>query len=64
VDTLRYPSVAHLVRFETLNIPNPEIQSEEVQNLLAREMTELVADYVDDEGVVFPLQDYVVVARR
>lgn len=64
VDTLRYPSVAHLVRFETLNIPNPEIQLDNVQQALTREMDELVADYVDDEGVVFPLQDYVVVARR
>ena len=64
VDTLRYPSVAHLVRFETLNIPNPEIQSDEMQRALTREMDDLVADYVDDDGVVFPLQDYVVLARR
>ena len=64
VDTLRYPSVAHLVRFETLNIPNPEIQSDGMQKALTRQMDELVADYIDDEGVVFPLQDYVVVASR
>ncbi len=64
IDSLRYPSVAHLVRFETLNIPDPEIQREAVQNALTREMDELVADYIDDDGVVFPLQDYVVFARK
>ena len=64
VDTLRYPSVAHLVRFETLNIPNPELQSDEMQKTLTREMDDLVRGFIDDEGVVFPLQDYVVVARR
>ncbi len=64
VDTLRYPSVAHLVRFETLNIPDPEIQTDAVQEALTREMNQLVSGYIDDEGVVFPLQDYVVVGRR
>ena len=64
VDTLRYPSVAQLVRFETLNIPDPEIQTEAVQEALTREMSTLVEPYIDDEGVVFPLQDYVVFARR
>jgi SAM-dependent methyltransferase len=64
VDTLRYPSVAHLVRFETLNIPDPQIQTDAVQEDLTREMNQLVSEYIDDEGVVFPLQDYVVFARR
>lgn len=64
VDTLRYPSVAHLVQFETLNIPDPKIQTEAVQKDLTREMSTLVEPYIDDEGVVFPVQDYVVVARR
>ncbi len=64
IDSLRYPSVADLVRFETLNIPGPEIQRDAVQNALTREMDELVAAYIDDDGVVFPLQDYVVFARK
>ena len=62
--TLRYPSDAHLVRFETLNIADPEIQKETVQEALTREMSTLVEPYIDDEGVGFPMQDYVVLARR
>ena len=31
VETLRYPSIEHLVRYETLNIPDPRIQTPGVQ---------------------------------
>lgn len=64
IDTLRYPSVEHLVRYETLNIPDPEVQKKEMQQTLTREMNTLVAAYIDDHGVVFPVQDLVAVARR
>ncbi len=64
IDTLRYPSVAHLVKYETLNIPHPEIHTKEVQDALIHEMNTLVNKYVDDQGVVFPVQDFVVVANR
>lgn len=64
IETLRYPSIAHLVRYETLNIDDPALHSTEVQRALVQEMNTLVADHVDDHGVVFPAQDYVVVARR
>jgi ubiquinone/menaquinone biosynthesis C-methylase UbiE len=64
IETLRYPSVAHLVRYETLNIADPALHSPETQGALIQEMNTLVADCVDDHGVVFPAQDYVVVARR
>jgi ubiquinone/menaquinone biosynthesis C-methylase UbiE len=64
VDTQRYPSVEHLVRYETLNMPEPKIQSAEVQEALTREMEALTEANVDDHGVVFPVQQFVVVARR
>jgi len=64
VDTLRYPSVEHLVRYETLNIPQPEIHTPQMQDALTREMQTLVEASVDDHGVVFPVQQFVVVARR
>lgn len=64
IETLRYPSVAHLVRYETLNIADPALHTPETQWALVQEMNTLVADHVDDHGVVFPAQDYVVVARR
>ena len=62
--TLRYPSVAHLVRYETLNIADPALHTSETQDALNREMDTLVAAFIDDYGVVLPAQDYVVVARR
>lgn len=64
IETVRYPSVAHLVRYETLNIPDPEIQKDETQEALTRHMEKLVEAHVDDHGVVFPAQDFVVVAKR
>jgi SAM-dependent methyltransferase len=64
VETLRYPSIAHLVRYETLNIADPALHSAETQKALIDAMSTLVAESVDDHGVVFPAQDFVVVARR
>ena len=64
VGTLRYPSIEHLVRYETLNMPEPEIQSPRMQQALAREMASLAEANVDDFGAVFPVQQFVVVARR
>ena len=64
VGTLRYPSIEHLVRYETLNISEPEIHTPQVQEALTREMEALAAANVDDRGVVFPVQQFVVVAIR
>ena len=64
VETLRYPSIEHLVRYETLNIPDPRIQTPGVQEALTREMKTLAAGNVDDQGAVFPAQDFVVTANR
>jgi ubiquinone/menaquinone biosynthesis C-methylase UbiE len=64
VDTLRYPSVEHLVRYETLNISDPDVHTEQVQQALTREMETLAEANMDDHGVVFPVQQFVVVARR
>lgn len=64
VDTLRYPSVEHLVRYETLNISEPEIHTSEMQEALIREMGTLAEANVDDYGAVFPVQQFVVVAKR
>jgi len=64
VDELRYPSVEHLVRYETLNIPNPEVHDTAVQRALVEEMERSAAAHVDDQGVVFPVQQFMVVAKR
>lgn len=62
VETLRYPSVAHLVRYETLNMADPALHAPETQRALIQEMSALVADHVDDRGVILPAEDYVVTA--
>ena len=64
IDALRYPSVAHLVRYETLNIPDDGIRTPQMQEALTSEMEGLVEAHVDDQGVVFPVQQFVVTARR
>ncbi len=63
-DTLRYPSVEHLVRYETLNMSEPEIHTPKMQEALIREREALTEANMDDHGVVFPVQQSVVVARR
>jgi ubiquinone/menaquinone biosynthesis C-methylase UbiE len=64
VDSLRYPSVAHLVRYETLNMAEPEIHTPAMQEALTRTVEELAHANVDDHGVVFPVQQFVVVANK
>ena len=64
VDALRYPSIEHLVRYETLNISEPEVHTPQVQEALTHEMEALAEANMDDHGVVFPVQQFVVVATR
>ena len=64
VDTLRYPSIKHLIRYETLNMSEPGIHTRQVQEALTCEMEVLAEANVDDQGVVFPVQQFVVVATR
>ncbi|MFQ5738617.1 MAG: hypothetical protein ACE5JX_06355 [Acidobacteriota bacterium] len=66
VDYVRWPSVVELVRQETNSMPIPDVQAKmaEAQEALTREMSKLAESQVDDEGVVFPVQDFVVTARR
>ncbi len=64
VGTLRYPSIEHLVRYETLNMSEPEIHTPRMQAALTREMETLAEANVDDFGAVFPVQQFVVVAKR
>lgn len=64
VGTLRYPSMAHLVRYETLNLSDPKVHTPQVQEALTREMEALAEAHIDDQGAVFPVQQYVVVATR
>lgn len=66
VDTVRFPSVAEFVRQETASMPVPSLQAQmsEAQEPLTRKMSKALEPYVDDYGLVCPVQDYVAVARR
>ncbi|MFQ5890920.1 MAG: class I SAM-dependent methyltransferase [Gemmatimonadota bacterium] len=66
IDTLRFPSIAELVRqeIESMPVPSLQMQMSEVREPLTDEMTELLKSYVDDYGVACPVQDYVAVATR
>jgi hypothetical protein len=64
VETARYPSIDHLVRYETLNIPDTHVQEQAVQAALVEELSAFAKDHVDDLGVVFPTSDYVIVASK
>ena len=57
-------SVTHSSTSERSTTNDPALQSDDIQAALTHDMTARVADYIDDDGVVFPVQDYVVVARR
>ena len=60
VAPLRYPSIRHMVRYETLNVSDPSLHTGEMQTMLCNEMESAAAEYTDDHGVVFPSQDFVV----
>jgi len=66
VGTVRFPSVSELVRQEIESMPVASLQAKmsDVREPLTREMSDLLESYVDDQGVVCPVQDYVAVARR
>lgn len=66
VDTVRFPSVPEFVRQEIASMPVPSLQAQmsEAREPLTREMSKALEPYVDDYGLVCPVQDYVAVARR
>lgn len=66
IGSMRYPSPAEFVRREAasspLSGPLGSI-SAAVRDALVRDVTEGIGDYIDDEGVVFPMETFLVVAR-
>ncbi len=67
VDAGRYPSVEAFVRREAASSPlaGPiAAVAPEVRDALVREVADGLEAYLDDEGVVLPMESYVLVARR
>ena len=67
VDAGRYPSVEAFVRREAASSPlaGPIAAVDpEVRDALVREVAEGLEPYLDDEGVVLPMESYVLVTRK
>ena len=64
---VRYPSVEELVRWEGASSPLAGpigALTDDVRAALIRDVGEALRTYTDDDGVVFPTETYLVVARR
>lgn len=67
IDSVRYPSVEEFVRREAASSPlaGPVGSLDrDVRKALLQDVEEALRDYVDDEGIVIPLDTHVLVARR
>ena len=65
--SLRYPSCQEFVRREVSSSPLAEVVralSDQDRNAVVRAVGEAVADHLDDDGVLCPLEVYVAIARR
>lgn len=67
VDSGRYPSVEEFVRREAASSPLAEPISaveQEIRDELIHEVGDALGDYTDNDGVVFPMESYVLTASR
>jgi ubiquinone/menaquinone biosynthesis C-methylase UbiE len=67
VTSVRYPSVAEMVRQETVSSPlaGRLAESDDASRAaLVEETGRLLADHLDDEGVVLPVETYLATAER
>ena len=67
IGSMRYPSAAEFVRREAASSPLSEplgdIESE-VREVLVDEVEDALREYTDDDGLVFPMESYVVIVRK
>lgn len=67
IGSMRYPSPEELVRREAASSPLAGplgALSREVRDALIRDVGEALREHADDEGVVLPMETYLVTARR
>jgi SAM-dependent methyltransferase len=67
VDSVRYPSIEEFVRREAASSPLAEAigaVEQETRDELVREVGDALEAYTDDGGVIFPMESYVLAARR
>ena len=67
ISSVRYPSVEEFVRREVASSPlagSLGSLDEDARETLVRDVEEALHDYIDDDGVVIPLDSHVLVAHR
>jgi hypothetical protein len=67
IGPVRYPSVEELVRWEGASSPLAGpigALKDDVRSALIRDVSEALRTYTDDNGIVFPTETYLAVARR
>ncbi len=67
IGPVRYPSVEELVHQEAASSPLAEpilSLKDDVRAALVRDVGEALRTYTDDDGIVFPAETYLAVARR
>lgn len=67
IGSVRYPSPEEFLKQEAASSPLSGPLSEinpEVKDQLVSELTQALRDYIDDEGIVFPAETYLVLAHK
>ena len=67
IGSVRYPSVEEFVRREAASSPLAEqiaAVEQGVRQALLRAVAEALEPYIDDRGIVTPMESYVIVANR
>ncbi|WIV67989.1 class I SAM-dependent methyltransferase [Natrialbaceae archaeon AArc-T1-2] len=67
IGSVRYPSVAEFIRREAASSPLAEpiaAVEQAVRNELVRDVENALDAYVDDEGIISPMESYVVIVDR
>jgi ubiquinone/menaquinone biosynthesis C-methylase UbiE len=67
IGPVRYPSAEDLVRWEGASSPLAGLigaLTDEVRAALIRDVGEALRSYTDDDGIVFPAETYLAIARR
>ena len=67
IGSMRYPSAGEFVRREAASSPLSEPLgdlAQAVREALVREVEQALGEYTDDDGIVFPMESYVLTAQR
>lgn len=67
IGPVRYPSAEEFLRLEAVSSPLAApigVLADNVREALIRDLSEALVEYTDDDGIIFPAEIYLAVARR